>query len=72
LTPRDISIRQHIHDCRLFVPVSSAQTDARPEGYFRREWKLAVDRTYEMSERVANGAVTSRKPHNHRRNGVLD
>ena len=49
----DRSIRQHIHDCRLFIPVISAQTDARPEGYFRREWKLAVDRTYDMSERVA-------------------
>ena len=49
----DRSIRQHIHDCRLFVPVISAQTDARPEGYFRREWKLAVDRTHDMSERVA-------------------
>ena len=49
----DRSIRQHIHACRLFVPVISAQTDARPEGYFRREWKLAVDRTHDMSERVA-------------------
>jgi TolB-like protein/Tfp pilus assembly protein PilF len=49
----DRSIRQHIHDCRLFIPVISAQTDARPEGYFRREWKLAVDRTLDMSERVA-------------------
>src|SRR5580698_9874133 len=49
----DRSIRQHIHDCRLFIPVISAQTDARPEGYFRREWKLAVDRTHDMSERVA-------------------
>src|SRR5215472_10451630 len=49
----DRIIRQRIHDCRLFVPVISAQTEARPEGYFRREWKLAVDRTHDMSERVA-------------------
>src|SRR5215469_14518128 len=49
----DRSIRQQIHECRLFVPVISAQTDARREGYFRREWKLAVDRTHDMSERVA-------------------
>ena len=49
----DRSIREQIHDCRLFVPVISAQSDARPEGYFRREWKLAVDRTHDMSERVA-------------------
>jgi TolB-like protein/Tfp pilus assembly protein PilF len=46
-------IRQQIRECRLFVPVISAQTDARREGYFRREWNLAVDRTHDMSERVA-------------------
>ena len=49
----DRSIRQQIRECRLFVPVISAQTDARREGYFRREWKLAVERTHDMSERVA-------------------
>ena len=49
----DRSIRQRIRECRLFVPVISAHADARREGYFRREWKLAVDRTYDMSERVA-------------------
>ncbi len=48
----DRSIREQIRRCRLFVPVISARTDARPEGYFRREWKLAVDRTHDMSERV--------------------
>jgi TolB-like protein/Flp pilus assembly protein TadD len=49
----DRSIRQHIRECQLFIPVISAHTNARREGYFRREWKLAVDRTYDMSERVA-------------------
>ena len=49
----DRSIRQHIRECGLFVPVISAHSDARREGYFRREWKLAVDRTHDMSERVA-------------------
>jgi len=49
----DRQIRHQIRECRLFVPVISAQTDARREGYFRREWKLAVDRTHDMSERVA-------------------
>jgi TolB-like protein len=49
----DRSIRQQIRECQLFVPVISAHTDARREGYFRREWKLAVDRTHDMSERVA-------------------
>jgi TolB-like protein/Tfp pilus assembly protein PilF len=49
----DRQIRQQIHECRLFMPVVSANTEARVEGYFRREWKLAVDRTHDLSERVA-------------------
>ena len=44
----DRSIRQQIRECQLFVPVISAHTDARREGYFRREWKLAADRTHDM------------------------
>lgn len=46
----DRQIRSRIHDCRLFLAVISANTEARDEGYFRREWKLAVDRTHDMSE----------------------
>src|SRR6202789_3693128 len=49
----DQKIRREIHDCALFVPLISAHSDARREGYFRREWKLAVDRTADMSDRVA-------------------
>ena len=49
----DRSIRQQIRECELFIAVISAHTDARREGYFRREWKLAVERTHDMSERVA-------------------
>jgi TolB-like protein/Flp pilus assembly protein TadD len=49
----DQKIRHEIHDCALFVPLISAHSDARHEGYFRREWKLAVDRTADMSDRVA-------------------
>jgi TolB-like protein/Tfp pilus assembly protein PilF len=49
----DRQIRKQIHDCTLFVPVISAHSDARREGYFRREWKLAVDRTADMAEDVA-------------------
>jgi TolB-like protein/Flp pilus assembly protein TadD len=48
----DRQIRKQIHDCALFVPVISAHSDARREGYFRREWKLAVDRTADMAEDV--------------------
>ena len=46
----DASIRKRIKDCTLFVPFISANTDARSEGYFRLEWKLAVDRSHLMSE----------------------
>ena len=49
----DRRIREQIHDCRLFIAVISAHTEARDEGYFRREWKLAVDRTHDMDERKA-------------------
>jgi TolB-like protein/Flp pilus assembly protein TadD len=46
----DRSIRQQIHDCALFVPIISQHTHERLEGYFRLEWKLAVDRTHTMAE----------------------
>ena len=45
----DLKIRQQIHDCRLFIPVISATSERRDEGYFRREWSLAVDRTRDMA-----------------------
>ncbi len=41
----DAKIRKQIKECALFVPVISANTQARPEGYFRLEWKLADRRT---------------------------
>jgi TolB-like protein/tetratricopeptide (TPR) repeat protein len=49
----DRQIREKIHDCRLFIPVISASTEARDEGYFRREWGLATDRTRDMAEKRA-------------------
>ncbi len=45
----DVSIRRQIKSCFLFVPIISANTQSREEGYFRREWKLAVDRTNDMA-----------------------
>ena len=45
----DRQIRRRIHDCALFVPVISANAHARVEGYFRLEWKLAVDRSHLMA-----------------------
>ena len=46
----DASIRKRIRDCALFVPLISANTETRSEGYFRLEWKLAVDRSHLMAE----------------------
>jgi TolB-like protein/Tfp pilus assembly protein PilF len=45
----DQSIRKQIKTCALFLPVISRSTHARDEGYFRLEWKLAVDRCYLMA-----------------------
>jgi TolB-like protein/Tfp pilus assembly protein PilF len=46
----DRQIRQQIHDCALFIPVVSVHSNARAEGYFRREWRLAVERTHDMAD----------------------
>ena len=40
----DALIRKRIKECVLFVPLITPTTNARAEGYFRLEWKLAVDR----------------------------
>jgi TolB-like protein len=45
----DAAIRQQIKACTLFVPVISGNSRARAEGYFRLEWKLAVDRSHLMA-----------------------
>jgi hypothetical protein len=44
----DVSIRRQIKTCALFIPPISRNTHAREEGYFRLEWKLAVDRSHLM------------------------
>ncbi|MGA2694393.1 MAG: toll/interleukin-1 receptor domain-containing protein, partial [Opitutaceae bacterium] len=49
----DGKIRGQISSCALFVPIISANTQVRLEGYFRLEWKLAAQRTHMMSERTA-------------------
>lgn len=46
----DRKIREQIASCVLFLPVISAATQARREGYFRLEWKLADERTHLMAE----------------------
>jgi hypothetical protein len=45
----DASIRQRIKSCALFIAVVSANTQRRREGYFRREWNFAVERTLDMA-----------------------
>ncbi len=49
----DQKIRHEIHDCALFIPIVSQHTQERLEGYFRHEWKLAIERTHHMAEQKA-------------------
>lgn len=46
----DQKIRRQIRECDFFMALVSAQTEVRPEGYFRREWRLAVERTLDMAD----------------------
>ena len=46
----DASIRRQIKECALFVPVISANTQSRTEGYFRLEWRLAEQRSHLMAK----------------------
>jgi hypothetical protein len=48
LKPGDIwdsQITDAIDRCRLFLPLLSAATEQRDEGYFKREWNRAADRS---------------------------
>src|SRR6478736_5383348 len=49
----DAKIRGQIGSCALFMPVVSASTQARREGYFRIEWRLAAQRTHAMADGTA-------------------
>jgi hypothetical protein len=49
----DRKIHANIGRCSYFLPVISATTQRRLEGFFRREWSYAVDR----SRNIAEGAV---------------
>jgi hypothetical protein len=46
----DRKIRNNIARCSYFIPVVSAATQRRLEGYFRREWSYAMDRTRNMAD----------------------
>jgi TolB-like protein len=45
----DQKIKRQIRDCALFIPLISANTASRHEGYFRLEWDLADERTHRMA-----------------------
>ena len=49
----DHKIREQIRDCALFIPVMSANTQTRQEGYFRLEWRIADQRTHLMARNKA-------------------
>jgi len=46
----DRKIRSNIARCSYFIPVVSATTQRRLEGYFRREWSYAMDRARNMAD----------------------
>ena len=49
----DRKIQRNIGRCSFFIPIVSATTQRRLEGYFRREWSYAIDR----ARNIADGAV---------------
>jgi TolB-like protein/predicted Zn-dependent protease len=49
----DAKIRRQIKECVLFIPIISANTQAREEGYFRIEWELAAQRALGIASGVA-------------------
>ncbi len=48
----DAQIKRNIRGCSFFVPLISASTQARHEGYFRLEWDLAVERSRLIAESI--------------------
>ena len=42
----DAAIRRQVKSCSLFIPIISKSSHSRAEGYFRLEWKLAIDRSH--------------------------
>jgi hypothetical protein len=48
----DQQIKRNIRSCSFFLPVISASTQARHEGYFRLEWNLAVERAKLIAETI--------------------
>ena len=49
----DRKIQRNIARCSYFIPIVSAATERRLEGYIRREWSYAIDR----ARNIAEGAI---------------
>jgi hypothetical protein len=47
----DLKIEQNIRRCSLFIPVLSRNTQARTQGFFRKEWRYALARDMEIDPR---------------------
>lgn len=47
-----LKIQRNIRNCSFFLPVLSGNTEARHQGFFRREWHHAVDRAIEIDPSV--------------------
>jgi hypothetical protein len=46
----DRKIQRNIARCSYFIPIVSATTQRRLEGFFRREWSYAMDRVRNMAD----------------------
>jgi len=46
----DRKIQRNIARCSYFIPIVSATTQRRLEGFFRREWSYAIDRTRNIAD----------------------
>jgi hypothetical protein len=46
----DRKIQRNIARCAFFIPVVSGTTERRLEGYFRREWSYAIERSRNMAD----------------------
>ena len=46
----DRKIQRNVARCSYFIPIVSAATERRLEGYFRREWSYAIDRARNIAE----------------------
>jgi hypothetical protein len=49
-TAWDAEIQRNIRRCSFFIPLISRNAQARREGYFRKEWRWAIERSEGMDE----------------------